>query len=674
MIQALCGKCGRDLKAVNSARTKFLQCPNCGTSFIIKSIPEAKPRDGGNDIPTVIEGDVRLLQDAPVAREITTARPPSHPVVASDDVEVVDEEVTPEVARPPARRRHPLVAFLVFTAAVSTIAAVLFFAVAAPFGSDAKKDKTPADDQVAEAQPSPQARLPLPPPAADDEVPFPAGSDPEAARYEEEKRSQRPDSPPSRPGLPEVDANAKDLPPPRPPLPDAPPPPRKVIRVEEEDDTSPAKPIPPQLRQPAPPQLPPTAPAKPAPPPTAPAKPVPPQPAPPQPAPPQTAPPQTAPTKPALPVASQPVATRPNPKAGPTDGPPRPVEDVPGVVREAAAFTLPPAGGAAVLNDGKTLVVSAPAQAALIYIDTAINKEIKRVELDFAPTALAVQDNQLVAGTRGASSVQVLAAATGKPIRTIKVPGEQIKALACNPHKGYVYGINTADEVIVIDPAEGTAKKTHARGHILAVGAADSRYVYTGIYKPIRSELVFHRNGNQVTLSKKPNINGALLKFEVQGNDLAPIAFNDSAAIFGRCVAVSPDGKLAALVGSGGWRPKSDQRVSYCIAVYETADLKTTPGQVDTEPYPTAMAFHPTLSMGAVFNGGVLSVFSSKSFTKKDSFRVQQPGGALFVGFGGYGSKVIYCPESGPKCIVEVIPFNLADGDKAALKEAVSVR
>jgi hypothetical protein len=348
---------------------------------------------------------------------------------------------------------------------------------------------------------------------------------------------------------------------------------------------------------------------------------------------------------------------------------------VPGVVREAASFTLPVAGGAVMLNDGKTLVVSAPAQATLIYIDTAINKEVKRVELDFAPTALAVHGDQLVAGTKGASAVNVLAAASGKLIRKFKLAGEPIKALACNPHKGYVYGINTLDEVIVIDPAEGTAKKTRARGQMLAVGADDTRYVYTGIYKPIRDTLVFHRNTNQFTVSKKTNLNGALLKFEVQGDDLAPIAINESAAIFARSVAVSPEGKFAALVGSGGWKPRMDQRGGgYCIAIFETADMKTTPGQVDIEQYPTALAFHPSLSLGAVFNGWTASVFSSKSFTKKDAFRVQQPGGATFLGFGGYGSKIVFCPEGGTSCTVQIFPFKLSDVDKENLREAVSAR
>src|SRR5262249_55962485 len=159
---------------------------------------------------------------------------------------------------------------------------------------------------------------------------------------------------------------------------------------------------------------------------------------------------------------------------------------------------------------------------------------------------------------------------------TIKVQGEPIKALACNRHQGLVYGANAADEVMAIDPTAGTAKKTAARGQMLAVGSADSKFVYTGIQKPIPHPLGFQQQGNQVRIpSRQTNLNGALLQYAVQGDDLKGIALNDNAAINGRYLGVSADGKLAALAGGGGWRSKNDPRANYCIAVFDTSDMKT---------------------------------------------------------------------------------------------------
>ena len=642
MIQALCGNCGRDLQTVNSARTKFLKCPRCGTSFILKSLPIARPTvsriadaDDESDLP---ESSQRALQFTSASRELDTTEPLSYPMVIAGEVD------GPE---PVVRRTRPLMSFLAFSAAVITTSAVVCAAVLVPFGGE---KKSPPVELVAQAPSAVPVPLPLPPEPRDEELdPTPRGERSEAARAEEAKRPGS-ETPLARPSLPEIDmprpkerpvAQAPAVVPGPPPAsPKAPatepapsgpttpaadpapsrPAPRKVTRQEEEDD-----------------------------------------PAPPKPARKAETPPVAAPRQQKVDYAAEEPA---NPAAG-----------EPGHSGEApsgpATFKLPPAGGAVMLNDGKTLVVSATSQATLIYIDTVANKELQRVEVDFAPTALAVLGNQLIASAKGSSSVHVLAAATGKLIRTIKLEGEPIKALACNPHRGYVYGTNTADEVIAINSVAGTSKKTAARGQMIAVGAGDRKYVYTGIQKPIRDTLVFREQGNQVHVSsRRTGINGGLLQFEVQGDDLVPVTLNDNAADNGRYIGVSADGKLAAMAGGGGWKSKNDPKRNYCIAIFDTSDMKTMVGQVETDPFPAAIAFHPTINLGAAFNTTVVSVFSTKSFTKKDTFKVQQAGAALFLGFAANGTKVVYCPEGGTNCVTQVWPITLSDKDKDALKSA----
>src|SRR5207302_1306354 len=79
-----------------------------------------------------------------------------------------------------------------------------------------------------------------------------------------------------------------------------------------------------------------------------------------------------------------------------------------------ALFPLPPPGGWVMTPDNVTLIVSLPEQAQLVYFDTVASKEMKRVDLDFQPGALALQGTTLFAAARGASLVYALELESGK--------------------------------------------------------------------------------------------------------------------------------------------------------------------------------------------------------------------------------------------------------------------
>ena len=53
-------------------------------------------------------------------------------------------------------------------------------------------------------------------------------------------------------------------------------------------------------------------------------------------------------------------------------------------------FQVPTMGDLIVLPDAKTLVVSVPSAGQLLYYDTVAKKELKTVETEFQPTAMAV--------------------------------------------------------------------------------------------------------------------------------------------------------------------------------------------------------------------------------------------------------------------------------------------
>lgn len=335
------------------------------------------------------------------------------------------------------------------------------------------------------------------------------------------------------------------------------------------------------------------------------------------------------------------------------------------------SFKLSGFGGAVLLPDQQTLVVSDPTTANLIYIDTVGEKESKRVEVEFKPGALAVQGDKLYAAAQGSTKVHVLEAATGKDLKTITVPGAALGSLGCHPAKGLLYGVDTSGSVFSIDPAQGTATKTKAKGQMLAVDAASGEFVYTGIQKPIKDVLVIQRQGGggaRVSLAKA-NRQALMLKYEVKGPDLELAAANDNAAINGASMGLSPDGKKIAMAGGGGM--EIEGRRNYAIAVFSTSDLKDQLGLVETGPYPTLVAFHPLLSLGAACKRGgatEILIFNAKTFTIKQTI----PAGKNFpayVGFGGKGTKVIFAerPLGKPECVVKLFPLTLTDQDREAL-------
>jgi hypothetical protein len=344
-----------------------------------------------------------------------------------------------------------------------------------------------------------------------------------------------------------------------------------------------------------------------------------------------------------------------------------------------ARFTVPRIGGAVVLADNITLVASLTADGKLGYFDTLADKELKRVEVDFKPTVLARQGDRIFAVAKGTAIVHVLSAATGKEVKEIKVPGEPIQALACNPGSGLLYSANLNNEVHAIDTDKGTVTATKAKGQLLVVDAAEGKYVYAGIQKPIQDRLVVERVGEKLVISTATaNLRALMLKYEVTGSDLKLVAVNDNAAINGRGMGVSPDGKKVAMAGGGGWRSKTDPKANYAIAVFDTSDISTMLGQVETGAYPVQIAFHPVLNLGAAFRDGEggLIIFNGKSFAKKESFKTTDKGYPDILLFAGQGTKVVYAATgqgtgAPANSVLEFFPLPLTDEEKDLLRKAI---
>src|SRR5262245_56047765 len=138
-----------------------------------------------------------------------------------------------------------------------------------------------------------------------------------------------------------------------------------------------------------------------------------------------------------------------------------------------ASYQYPPVGGIVMASDHQTMILSLPSQGKLVYFDTVGEKELKSVEVDFQPTALAIQGKKLFATAKGTAKIFVLDADTANVIREIALPGEPIGRMDCHLAKGLLYAVNLNNEVYSIDPDKGTHQKTAAKGQMFVVDPSD---------------------------------------------------------------------------------------------------------------------------------------------------------------------------------------------------------
>ncbi|MBP3959788.1 PQQ-binding-like beta-propeller repeat protein [Gemmata sp. G18] len=339
----------------------------------------------------------------------------------------------------------------------------------------------------------------------------------------------------------------------------------------------------------------------------------------------------------------------------------------------AAELKAAPAAAAVLTPDTKTLILSAPNEGELLYINTETEKETKKVTLSFKPLALAVQGKSLFASTKGAGTIHALDLETGKVKKQFKIAGEPILNLACHSTKGLLYATNAAGEVFAIDAESGKVTKTKARGQMIVVDQTDGKFVYTGIRASISEQLVIEQGPDAKT--KVPlevaESRAIMLKFAVDGAALKLAAVQDNAALNGKGIALSADGKQIAMAGGGGWASKIKQKKSYGVAVFDTSDMKTMIGEVECGAYPYSVSFHPVLNLGVVVKrGNQLNVFDGKSLAKKAS--IKAPGGEpAQILYAINGTKIVQFVNSGTQTTISFHPLELGEQDQELLKNAL---
>lgn len=344
-------------------------------------------------------------------------------------------------------------------------------------------------------------------------------------------------------------------------------------------------------------------------------------------------------------------------------------------IRTTTILSLPTPSGSVLLPDHVTLIVSVAEKGELVYFNTMAERQMKRVEMDFQPGELALQKDTLFATAKGSSQVYALDARTGKVKKEHNLGGEAIVKLTCHPDKGLLYASTTHFEVIALDPVSGRVQKTDAKGQFLAV-SPDGKYLYTGVQPAIRDEIEIVREGNVTRIfSDMWGLRSLLIKYAVDGMNLQPISVQNNAAVNGRWMHLTPDGKRLLMVGGGGWRPPKEGGVGggYITAVFSTDNLQTMLQPIQFSGLNTI--FHPVLNLGVANSYGLfLTLFNGKSLVQREVIalspaREDRPG---LLMFGGKGRKLILwngdnvANEQG----LHFLPLPLKPTEVAALEKA----
>jgi hypothetical protein len=336
---------------------------------------------------------------------------------------------------------------------------------------------------------------------------------------------------------------------------------------------------------------------------------------------------------------------------------------------DVARFKLPSVGGWVMTGDNETLIVSVPTKNQLVYFDTVADKEVRRVEVAFAPTSLALQGKTLFAAARGASLVYVLEADSGSQQKKIKIPGEPVLHLACNPESGPLYASTAKHRIFAIDPAAGKVVRTKGRGLLLAADPKGTA-LFAGMIKPYREKIKVSGGKDGALAIEFDNVGqrGTLLKYVPAGKDLKLVDGNANAAVgAGGALVLSPDGQKIVLVAAGGWS-SLDKKDRSGPVVHGSADLKVALGAV---PCPAAqdIAFHPVLNLGVALGNNVdLTLFDAKSLAVRAKISVagaQHTLGLDLLAFGGKGTKIVHLQGEN----LSFIPISLTETERAALTE-----
>lgn len=295
---------------------------------------------------------------------------------------------------------------------------------------------------------------------------------------------------------------------------------------------------------------------------------------------------------------------------------------------EDTKFDLPAMGGGAGSPDGAKLVVALTAKTELVFIDAVAGKELKRVALEFQPTVVAWGDKVLFVGQKGSGVVHILDAESGKEVATGKTESP-IRNLVMV--KGVCFTSSTNRQVFAVD-AKGTVTKPGAEGTFIAA-APNGDFLYTCVDGKATTD-VYKYAVSGVKLTKQTEFFRSLRAslINVQG------------------LQVTSDGKAFGVVAGGGWADQ-EKKKHYGVPIYNTEDMKSQLGELETGPFPSGFAVHPSEPLLFASSGKDGSIFNGKSYAPIQKFDApKQAAGATppsVLAFVAKGKKLAWGVNSG---------------------------
>ena len=318
-------------------------------------------------------------------------------------------------------------------------------------------------------------------------------------------------------------------------------------------------------------------------------------------------------------------------------------------------------GGFAVTPDMVGLVVSQPDSVELVYFNTLTEKEVKRVELDFKPGALAIKEKSLFAAGKGSSVIYQLELNSAKVQKEFEIPGDAVARIAVHPTKPLLFASTASFEIFAVDLAKGKVTKTAATGDQLAV-SPDGEFLVAAMQPPLEDgKLVWAEtpDGKIRYLWDDWGARAIIAKYKIAGSELKLESAQNNAAVNGYVMHLTPDGKRVMMTGGGGWRPPVGGGTGggYVTAIFSTGNLQSMLGQAIAAD---AVVFHPVLNLAATNQGGRdIVVINGKSFKERQKISIAPGagGGTTLFAFVGKGTKVAIYNGANPAAPKEGLHF-----------------
>jgi hypothetical protein len=318
---------------------------------------------------------------------------------------------------------------------------------------------------------------------------------------------------------------------------------------------------------------------------------------------------------------------------------------------QEAKFDLPGMGGGAVSPDNSTLVVSLTAKTALVFFDTVVGKETKRVTVEFQPTQLVWSDKFIFAAQKASGQIHILDADSGKEV-ALGNAGGPVRNLTLV--KGMCFASTDSRTVFAID-AKGKSTKTDAQGTFIAADPKGA-FVCTVIDGKARTDI---------------------MKYTVDGTKLQPAGTLQgkvgASLINVQGMMISADGKQVGVVAGGGWADV-DRKRHYSVPLYSTADMQSQLGELETGAFPSGCAIHPVLPLMFACTGKEGSVFSAKSYAPGQKFTAPREilgaGAPSVLAFVGKGQKLAWGTSKGDSGVLKFYDLELTKEQQAEVNKA----